>query len=224
MMNAPFSSLRGSSASVDKVIAYLKACVADGRLSPGQKLVEADICNSLDLKRGPVREGLRMLAGQGVLELIPNRGAWVRKLDRQALADMVQTLACLNAGALFSAIRKNDEQMLAAQLEPIMAAMRHAKAERDYLLLTEKIENYHRAVIDLSGNPYLTYLLESLHVYHYRRSMAAELKVENWDLYLSGYEEAHEAALARDFPKAVMAFEVHSQRLQAALAREPAVF
>lgn len=224
MTNAPSPSLRGSSASVDQVIAYLKACIADGRLSPGQKLVEAEVCLALGLKRGPVREGLRMLAGQGVLELIPNRGAWVRNLDREALADMVQALSCLNAGALFGALRKCDAATLAANLEPIIAEMRKARAEQDYPRLGQEIGRYHQAIVDLSGNPYLTYLVDSLHVYLYRRSISAQLKIENWSLYLSGYEEAHQAILALDFSKAAMAFEAHSQRLQAALAREPAVF
>lgn len=88
---------------------HVRNGITQGRFSPGQKLVEIDLCTALGLKRGPMREGLRILAGQGVLELIPNRGVRVRRLDRKDLADMVQTLVGLIAGALFQALRKNDQ-------------------------------------------------------------------------------------------------------------------
>jgi DNA-binding GntR family transcriptional regulator len=226
IQSTAFSRPRGSSPEVERVMEYVREGIAQGRLSPGQKLVEIDLCTALGLKRGPVREGLRMLAGQGVLELIPNRGAWVRRLDRKDLADMVQTLASLNAGALFQALRRNDEDQLKAALDPIVAEMRLAMAARSYPALMREIARYHRAVIGLSGNRYMTYLLEALHVYHYHRSMALELDVENWSLYVGTYERAHEAVIRKDFAAAATLFEEHAERLQAALAQDtsPAVF
>ncbi|SCZ13901.1 DNA-binding transcriptional regulator, GntR family [Microvirga guangxiensis] len=217
---------KGSSRDVERVMEYVRDGIAQGHLAPGQKLIEADICTAVGLKRGPVREGLRMLAGQGVLELIPNRGAWVRKLDRKDLADMVQTLASLNAGALFQALRKNTKTHLKAVLDPIIAEMRLAQAARSYPALMREIARYHSAVIDLSGNRYMTYLLEALHVYHYHRSMALELTVENWTLYVGAYEQAHAAVIRKDFAAAATIFEEHAQRLQNVLAQDvtPAVF
>ena len=205
---------------------HVRAGIAQGRFAPGQKLVEIDLCTALGLKRGPVREGLRMMAGQGVLELIPNRGAWVRRLDRKDLADMVQTLSSLNAGALFQALRRNDEAHLKAALDPIMAEMRLAQAARSYPALLREIARYHRTIIDLSGNRYMMYLLEALHVYHYHHSMALELTVENWQLYVGTYGKAHEAVVRKDFAAAATFFEAHAERLQNALAQDatPAVF
>jgi DNA-binding GntR family transcriptional regulator len=221
-----FTLPRGSSPEVERAMAYVREGIAQGRLPPGQKLIEIDLCSAMGLKRGPVREGLRILAGQGVLELIPNRGAWVRRLDRKDLADMVQTLASLNAGALFQALRKNTKAHLKAVLNPIVADMRLAQAARSYPALMREIARYHSAVIDLSGNRYMTYLLEALHVYHYHRSMALELTVENWSLYVGAYEKAHEAVVRKDFAAAATIFEAHAARLQAALAQDsiPAVF
>lgn len=205
---------------------HVRDGIVQGRLSPGQKLVEADLCIALGLKRGPVREGLRMLAGQGVLELIPNRGAWVRKLTRNDLADMVQTLVSLHTGALFQALRKNDEARLKAVLDPIVAAMRRAMAARSYPALLREIGLYYAAIIDLSGNRYMTYLLDALQIYHYHRSMALEMTIENWPLYLGALEKAHEAIIRKDFVTAAAVFEEHAQRLQAVLAQDatPAVF
>lgn len=221
-----FSRRRGSSPEVDRVMDFVRDGIAQGRLSPGQKLVEIDICTALGLKRGPVREGLRMLAGQGVLELIPNRGAWVRKLNREELSDMVQTLASLNAGALFQALRRNDEARLKAVLDPIVDRMQLAMAAQSYPALMREIAHYHSAVIDLSGNSYMAYLLEALHVYHYHRSMELELTVENWPLYVGTYQKAHAAVISKDFALAATIFEEHAQRLQATLAQDaiPTVF
>jgi hypothetical protein len=72
----------------------------------------------------------------------------------------------------------------------------------------------------------MTYLLEALHVYHYHRSMALELTIENWPLYLETFEPAHAAIVAKDFETAVGAFQAHAVRLQSALAQDstPAVF
>ncbi|WP_414475988.1 GntR family transcriptional regulator [Microvirga sp. M2] len=211
---------------MDRVMAYVRDGIAQGRLSPGQKLIENDLCTALGLKRGPVREGLRMLAGQGVLDLIPNRGAWVRKLDRKDLADMVQTLVSLHTGALFQALRRSSEAQLKAVLDPIVAEMRLAMAARSYPALLREIGRYYAAIIDLSGNRYMTYLLEALHVYHYHRSMALEMRIENWPVYVGTLEKAHEAIVRKDFIAAATVFEEHAQRLQAVLAQDttPAVF
>ena len=72
----------------------------------------------------------------------------------------------------------------------------------------------------------MTYLLEALHVYHYHRSMALELTVENWPLYVGTYEKAHAAIVRKDFATATAIFEAHAERLQAVLAQDttPAVF
>lgn len=76
--------------------------IRNGNYVPGQRLVEADLTAEMGISRGPLREALRLLAAGGIIELIPNRGAIIRKIypadikERLALIDVLGTLVLKN--------------------------------------------------------------------------------------------------------------------------------
>src|SRR5262245_30660482 len=65
---------------VERVIAYIRGGIRDGRLVPGQRLIEGDLQAALQVSRGPIREAMRRLAADNILKVELHKGARVRRL------------------------------------------------------------------------------------------------------------------------------------------------
>ena len=86
--------------SPEQVAETLLDGIKGGRFVPGQRLIEADLTAELGVSRGPVREALKHLAAEGLIHLIPHRGAYIRKLTRRQAIDILviqETLTALAA-------------------------------------------------------------------------------------------------------------------------------
>ena len=92
-------------ATVDYVINHLRDGIFQGQYAPGQRLVEADLTRELGISRGPLREALHRLAADKLLEIVPNRGALVRRLSLREMLELfsiriaLETLAVREATA-----------------------------------------------------------------------------------------------------------------------------
>src|SRR5690606_3964267 len=76
--------------AVDKVAHAIVEGIKAGIYAPGQRLIEADLTRDLGVSRGPVREATRRLGAEGILDVLPHRGAVVRKLSRRDVAAIYQ--------------------------------------------------------------------------------------------------------------------------------------
>src|SRR5215212_6767162 len=93
----------------EEVIDQLRDRIVQGELAPGARLNERVLCAQLGISRTPLREAIKMLATEGLVELVPNRGAIVTPLKAATIADTLTVmgsleslageLACRNAGA-----------------------------------------------------------------------------------------------------------------------------
>src|SRR4029077_10666689 len=100
----------------------LRAAILSGRLAPGARLVEADIARQMAISRSPVREAVRKLEREGMVEYKPRRGTVVVGLSRDDVADAYQLRAHLEAyGARLAAPPAAAEQ-LPHCMDPTLAA------------------------------------------------------------------------------------------------------
>ena len=76
--------------TVDDIIERLREAILAGRIVPGQRLVANDLTGQLGVGRGSVREAFQRLASDGLVEIIPNRGAIVRRLSRDQVRELFQ--------------------------------------------------------------------------------------------------------------------------------------
>lgn len=107
--------------AIPHVHAYLRECILDGTLIPGTKLSQVSLARQLGVSRTPLREVLRMLQEEGLVEIEPNQRTRVAGLDPQELDDvyasriLLETLALSMTMAAFgSASRKEARRLLAA--------------------------------------------------------------------------------------------------------------
>ena len=138
-----------------QVAARLRQRIVEGHVAPGAKLNERELSESLRVSRTPLREAIRMLAAEGLVELLPNRGAVAVQLTEQDVADTFEVIAGLEgqSGELAA------ERISAAQLVEVRALhfeMRGAFTRRDlpgYYTLNALI---HARINDAAGNRVLT--------------------------------------------------------------------
>ena len=92
---APQGAVPGSPRIADKVAQLVREALANGQFKPGERVKEAPLATRLGVSRGPVREALRVLAEEGMLELLPNRGAAVPQISATNILDLYAVRAYL---------------------------------------------------------------------------------------------------------------------------------
>ncbi len=150
--------------STERTYAEIRNRIMSGRLLPGSRLVEVDLAVELAVSRTPVREALRRLAAEGLVEVLPNRGATVRSWTDRELHDIYQSRAELESLAASLATDRMDDTVL-AQLEHLCDAMEACGIEPDRDgrdRLTELNTQFHDAIRTAANSPTLTSMIHGV--------------------------------------------------------------
>src|SRR5260370_40015061 len=97
----------------DELAKRLRDMIVDGALKPAQKVPEAELCVRFGVSRTPMREALKVLASEGLITLLPNRGAVVAKITQQEIKELFPIMGALEALAGELACAKIDDRGLA---------------------------------------------------------------------------------------------------------------
>lgn len=145
--------------------AQLRGRILSGELSDGARLAEEDLAETLGISRTPVREALRRLAAEGLVELLPNRGARVPTWDDDDVEDIFELRALLESHAAHRAASRVDESAL-GELTSLCEAMEGVEVDlADVDGLTELAtinRRWHSAVVAAADSPRLSALVSSL--------------------------------------------------------------
>jgi DNA-binding GntR family transcriptional regulator len=136
--------------AIPHVHAYLRECILDGTLTPGTKLSQVTLAEQLGISRTPLREVLRMLQEEGLVEIEPNQRTRVAGLDPQELDDiyasriLMETLALSTTMGHFGAAGRKDAKRL-------LVAMRRAAKSGDFDAWFAAHADYHRLITAGAG-------------------------------------------------------------------------
>lgn len=149
------------SSAADRVYEYAKAGILGRRFASHDLLTEGDLAAAVGVSRTPVREALLRLQSDGLIRLLPKRGALVLPVTSDEMADVIETRRLIETFAVRKAIGAGDAG-LAGRLETDIARMRQAardRAARDY---AEADRDFHDQIVAATGNAILTTLYRSL--------------------------------------------------------------
>lgn len=138
----------------DQAYDRLRRSILDGTLSPGTRLVEAEIARQLGVSQAPVREAFKRLAHEELLVSVPRRGSYVADISEEDADSAREVRAMLEEAAARDAVAQFDATARAT-LEAQVDDMREAAAETDLAAFRAADMAFHRTVITLSGNRYL---------------------------------------------------------------------
>ncbi|WP_430594787.1 GntR family transcriptional regulator [Isoptericola sp. QY 916] len=139
----------------------LRAEIFDGRLQPGDRLVERDLAERFSASRHPVREALRMLAREGLVESLPSRGLVVSGLGEKQVSDLFGIREALEV----LAVREATVRIAAGEphgLGEIIEAASRAIADGDDDAAHAANARFHDEIIALAGNELLQDILQPL--------------------------------------------------------------
>lgn len=171
--------------------AVLRGAILGGRLPPGTRIVEADVARQMATSRSPVREAVRKLEHEGLLEYLPRKGTVVVGLSRGDVEDAYQLRAHLEAyGARLATTRASDAQL--TQLEAKIESMRGYAVSNDLEGLVAADVEFHRSVCEASGSRRLLQAWETINPE--RWTMVSGLRAT--DMSLEQIAERHWPILA----------------------------
>lgn len=118
-------TLQAEASTIERSVFKLRSAIMNGELRPGQKLVEADLCTQLEASRPSVREALRALEAEKLIELVANRGPSVARLDYRDVEAIHEVWALLTSTVVYDFTKIAKEEDL-VELDRALAALRTA--------------------------------------------------------------------------------------------------
>ena len=144
-----------------EVAERIREMISSGALVKGQKISEKFLCDAMGVSRTPIRESLRILHSEGLIDLIPHRGAFVRRPPMKEIRDMFEVMSVLEGTCARLAVGR----MTAQNMEKIRALHQQLEehyARRDHRAYLDANHEFHVLVQQLSGNPVLNDVINGL--------------------------------------------------------------
>ena len=181
----------------DEIASAIRTMIAQGQLRPGSRVPEQELCARFGVSRTPLREALKVLSAEGLVRLMPNRGAVVERLTRKAVEDMILVLGVFESlAAELACLRIDDDRIshIEALHERMMEHFRRGEGE-PYVELNRA---FHTAIFQAADNCALT----SLHAIVHRRLCVllalAPKPPLRWEEAVADHERMLNALRARD--------------------------
>jgi DNA-binding GntR family transcriptional regulator len=145
----------------DKISDVLRGWILDGKLRPGERIVELTLSRELSVSRAPLREALWQLARQGLVEIRAHHGATVTQLSEQDIREIFEIRELLETHAA-KKIRASGNGEAAAALKKALAELEEACQKRDIRLFSDADLRFHRTLWELAGNRQLQTILNDV--------------------------------------------------------------
>jgi len=158
----------------ERAFSQIQRWIIDGTLQPGEKLIDAELADSLGVSRTPIREAFQLLEVQGLVSMHPGKETKVTEIEKDDILKMYSTMAALQALAAENTAKiivpEQIEQLRSINLE-FESAIKSGQAYQ----AMETDEQFHNLVVELSDNPYVASFSASLQI-HIRRFKYVFLK------------------------------------------------
>lgn len=178
----------------DELVKELRAAIVEGAFPPGSRIVEAEIAEQMGVSRAPVREAIRALEREGLVEIFPHRGAVVVGV----LEDEMRRIYELRALAEQIAFKEAVKQLSEEQLDELEELIDQLEAEAAQGRLDQMIEidiTFHRMVIEASGYRVILRLWDSLAGITRVRTLQALSRAESAEYFISHSSKFHRELL-----------------------------
>lgn len=137
----------------------MRAAILSGSLKPGDKIVEEQLCADLGISRAPLREALRLLGQQGLVEHVPRRGSWVTEWSATDILQLFALRHVLERHAIEMALPLAEPEVA---LAPVRDALDRMRCADDELERDDAHRMFHAAVVGLADNRQLDIALEPI--------------------------------------------------------------
>lgn len=181
----------------DVVFNTLRQEILTGNLKPGERLMEIHLANKLGVSRTPIREAIRKLELEGLVIMIPRRGAEVAQITLKNLKDVMEVRRALDVLAIELACERIDQQALDA----LYLACEHfssAVKTKDTRMLAEADVAFHDKIVISTGNTRLIQLVSNLSEQMYRYRFEYLKDASSHEMLRQEHMEMYQSILQKD--------------------------
>ncbi len=153
----------------DVVFENIRSAIMEGTLKPGERLMEIQLAEQLGVSRTPVREAIRKLELEGLVIMLPRKGAYVASISKKDLVDILEVRIGLEGlAAYYSAERITEEGL--KKIEKISEELKEYVCKNDIENILKKDEEFHNCIFESTGNARLKSMMFSVWetVYRFR--------------------------------------------------------
>lgn len=202
----------------DVVFKTLRQAILRGELKPGERLMEIKLANKLGVSRTPIREAIRKLELEGLVNMMPRRGAVVAEITLQDLEDVLEVRAVLEE----LAVQKACENITEDQLRDLKKAANDFKRslEDDNLLACVETDMaFHEIIYSAANNRRLQQMLQNIReqMYRYRLEYLKDKRMHR--LLVEEHDTIRRALKKRDAAKAGSAMRTHIDNQKESMVR-----
>jgi len=203
----------------DVVFNTLRKAILTGELKPGERLMEIHLANRLGVSRTPIREAIRKLELEGLVIMIPRRGAEVAQITEKSLKDVLEVRRALDAlCAELACDRISREEEV--QLREACDEFERATGTKDATVIAGADVRFHDIIVCATGNQRLIQLINNLseQMYRYRFEY---IKDENrHDNLVDEHRIIYESIVKRDKEQAARAAKLHIDNQEKSIIRQ----
>ena len=178
---------------LENAVGVLRRDIHEGRFVPGQRLVETDLMKYLEDTRGRVREVFRRLEAEGLVQIDKNRGASVRKISREELANITEVLEDISILIIRKAGKRVDQNDNRERLTKTLKTARRFRADSTEIVQVsaymDENARFWGSLADTAGNPVLSDIRIRLQSLLFRFAMQGLTIQGNREKWISWHED-----------------------------------
>ena len=178
-------------------VAALRNMIITGALAPGERLNERELCEQLKVSRTPVREAIKTLTQEGLLQALPNRSPVVAPLDAGQTAALIEVVGAIEALAGELAARRISDSEI-AELGILHYTMLRHHARDELPGYFEANKAFHRRIVEYADNPVLLWVWDLLALRVDRARYASNLWPSRWQEATSEHAGILDRLASRD--------------------------
>ncbi|MFQ6806886.1 MAG: GntR family transcriptional regulator [Lachnospiraceae bacterium] len=206
----------------DVVFNTLRQAILRGELKPGERLMEIALSRRLGVSRTPVREAIRMLELEGLVKMVPRKGAQVAQITEQDLNDVLEVRLGLEELAVQFACQRITQEELKA-LEDSVQLFEQAMNQDDLTALAEADVKFHEIIYNATHNRRLVQIINNIREQMYRYRIEYLKDVESRKTLVKEHYAIWASLKNRDVQNARKHIGVHIRNQQDAILRSLAL-
>lgn len=202
----------------ERVFVSVRNAIVDGRLAPGTRLTERELCEAFGISRTVVREIARRLEAEKLATVIPHRGLSVATLTRKHVEEIYEIRTELEAIAVRSFLKAATEAQI-AQAQDFGAQLLEAGQHGDKVRLVETMARFNHFMSEVADNQVVTEILDQLSTRINRLRVLAMAEPGQLETGMEGVRAIIAGITARDLTAAETAVRVYVRRSGEAVLR-----
>jgi len=197
---------------MNRALQQIKAAIRSGRLKPGERIVESTLAEMMQISRFPIREALRQLESEGLVETVPFKGTSVARFTLRDLEELYSVRGALEELAIRTLIeRQTSRRQVIERLEAVIDQMVRAAASRDAAATVEADLRFHQTVCELADNRKLMAMWRTMETQLRMFITLEEFQYQELKTFIDGHRYLIDAIRREDIGAAVDHLRRHLQ-------------